>query len=99
MPHTVPDWLTIKDWCVVVADGSRARFLALEPPATPEMESSPTLSEVKDLINPDIAASDEDLLPDINAGVERAGGGGPTHVTDDAREYRRQENARRLSQK
>ena len=67
MPHTGPDWLTIKDWCVVVADGTRARFLALEPAATPEMESSPTLSEVKDLINPDFAASDEDVLRDINA--------------------------------
>jgi len=99
MPHTVPDWLTIKDWCVVVADGTRARFLALEPAATPEMESSPTLSEVKDLINPDFAASDEDVLRDINAGVERAGGGGPTHVTDDHREDRRDENERRFAKK
>ena len=51
----------MSEYCVVVADGTRARFFTLEAAQFPEMESGPNLIEKKDLINPETETAGREL--------------------------------------
>jgi len=97
MPETTNDHEAFKDWCVLVGDGARARFLGLEAAGSPDMESGPNLVELKNLVNPEFDTKDEQVLSDLNSGRGRAAGGGPTHAYDDHRDRRREEIERRFA--
>lgn len=79
----------MSDYCVVIADGVRARFFTLEPVEFPELESGPTLTERRELINRERASSHRDLYSDSKTGRGRAPRGGRAHGYDDGRSERR----------
>lgn len=83
-------------YCVVVAEGSRARFFTVEKPEIPELESGPDLVEQKTMANPEHKAHGDDLLADPRAGRNRSGGG-PSHGYDDHREDYDDECERRFA--
>ncbi len=72
-------------YCVVVAEGSRARFFTVESPEVPELESGPDLVERKRIANPEHQSHSQDLLADARSGRNRARGGA-AHGYDDHRE-------------
>ncbi len=72
-------------YCVVVAEGSRARFFTVENPELPELQSGPDLVERKTMTNPDHQAHGEQLLADSRTGRNRTAKG-PAHGYDDHRE-------------
>ena len=84
-------------WCVLVADGTRARFLVLEPAQSSRPESRPQLVEKKNLINPNLDIAGRDLWSDPKTGRGRAGGGGPAHGYDDHRDRHEDEFERRFA--
>ncbi len=59
------------DYCIVVANGARARIYALEHPAQPEFESGPDLVEVQTLASPEHAARDRAVYTDQITGRNR----------------------------
>ncbi len=71
--------------CIVVADGSRARFFCLEDVPSPETQGGPYLTEVKGLINPEKEAHEAQLFSDSKNGGNRTNGHG-VHGYDDHRE-------------
>src|SRR5438309_1497271 len=84
-------------WCVLVADGTRARFLVLESAQSSGPESRPHLVEKKNLINPNLDIPGRDLWSDPKTGRGRAGGGGPAHGYDDHRDQHKDEFERRFA--
>lgn len=72
-------------YCVVVAEGSRARFFTVEHPEIPELESGPDLVERKTLANPGHQAHGSELLADARSGRNRSVNGSG-HGYDDHRE-------------
>lgn len=84
--------------CVLVADGTRARFLTLEPAQFSQPKSGPQqLVEKKNLINPNLDMRGRDLWSDPKTGRGRAAGGGPSHGYDDHREQHEDEFERRFA--
>ena len=59
------------DYCIVVANGARARLFSLEHPDRPEFESGPDLVEVATLAAPEHAARDRELYTDQVTGRNR----------------------------
>jgi len=86
-------------WCVLVADGTRARFLVLESAQSSEPEPRHHLVEKKNLINPNLDIRGRDLWSDPKTGRGRAAGGGPSHGYDDHREQHAGEFERRFAKK
>lgn len=84
-------------YCVVAADGGRARLFTLEPVQHPEVESGPTLMEHTDLVDPELARTGQDLWASTKSGRNRAPGGGPAHGYDDHRTQHRAESERRFA--
>jgi protein required for attachment to host cells len=84
-------------WCVLVADGTRARFLVLEPAQSSGPLSRPRLVEKTNLINPNLDIPGRDLWSDPKTGRGRAGGGGPAHGYDDHRDRHEDEFERRFA--
>lgn len=85
-------------YCVVVADGARARFFALDPAAGPRSGHAALLIERADLINPSHSHSNGSA--DMPAGEgRRAAAGGPGR-NDDASDasWRREQDRRFASQ-
>ena len=82
--------------CIVVADGSRARFFCLEDVPSPETQSGPNLTEVNDLINPEKEARDSELFSDSKNGGNRTNGHG-VHGYEDHRQRHETENDRRFA--
>lgn len=74
----------MSNYCVIVADGARARFFTLEPVDVPELESGPNLVERSDLINPEAESQGQELWSNVKAGRNRSAGGG-AHSYDDHR--------------
>jgi len=87
----------MSDYCVVVADGARARFFTLEPAGLPEMESGPNLIEQSALVNMEKEAKDRDLLSDTKSGRNRGSSGGGAHGYDDHRAQHGDEVERRFA--
>jgi protein required for attachment to host cells len=83
--------------CVVVADGSRARFFTLRAAEHPELESSPTLIEVNDLIQPEKEQHHEERWAESRPSRSRGRHGGPAHGFDDHREQHLEEQDRRFA--
>jgi protein required for attachment to host cells len=85
------------DYCVVVADGSRARFFTLEPVPIPEVESGPNLVEQRDLVDPERALHGRDQFSETKSGRNMAPRGGPAHGYDDHRERHEDEMDHRFA--
>lgn len=70
---------------VVVADGSRARFLTLEAAGEPAVESGPHLQEREDLTNSEHRETGTEKFSTSRPGSNPGPGGGPGHGFDDHR--------------
>jgi protein required for attachment to host cells len=82
---------------VAVVNGSKARFLTLEPLNAPELESGPDLIERCDLVNPAFEMAGQDLWANTKTGRNRASGG-KSHNYDDHRDNHLVEFGRRFAQ-
>lgn len=80
----------MRRWAVLCADGTRARFLTLEPPSLPT-ESGPKLVEHEVLLDPDLRLPDRELFSESEPGGNRAPPQGPSHGYDDHRDRHRRE--------
>lgn len=87
----------MSDYCVVVADSSRARFFTLESSEVPGVESGPNLVEHKDMDNPEAPAPGRETWTDAKSGRNTARGGGPAHGYDDHRDNHEEEFNRRFA--
>jgi protein required for attachment to host cells len=87
------------NYCIVVADGSRARFFTLEQPGIPELEGGPDLTEHRDLVNPEKEQRSRDLFSNLKSGRHQAPGGGPDHGYDDHRGRHTDEIERRFARR
>lgn len=75
----------MSDYCVVVAEGARARFFTLEPVTLPELESGPNLIEHESLANPIHKAHDGRVFADTRGGRNRTASTGQGHGFDEHR--------------
>ncbi len=82
--------------CVVICNGSRARFFTLEQAAHPA-ESGPNLLERSDLVNPEAMASGKDTWTETKSGRHAAPGAGGAHGYDDHRDQHEDEFMRRFA--
>ncbi|HHS96438.1 MAG TPA: host attachment protein [Chloroflexi bacterium] len=87
----------MNQYCVVVVDGARARFFRLEEAEIPELESSPRLVELEDMVNPEKELPDGELWTEAKTGRNRAPNGGPAHGYDDHRSQHTDEIERRFA--
>ena len=85
------------EYCLVVADGTRARFFSFEATQLPDMESGPNLIEKKDLINPEAETAGRDIWTDPKSGRNTTSGSGMTHGYDDHRDKHMDEFLRRFA--
>lgn len=86
-------------YCVVVADGARARFFSLKPAELPAFEGGPDLDEREDLVNPEKEQTSRELFSNLKTGRNRAPGGGPAHGYDDHRDQHEDEFERRFARR
>jgi protein required for attachment to host cells len=84
-------------YCVVVANGSHARFFSLETPQFPELESGPHLHERKSLSDPELKERGQNLWSG-RPGKNRTRAYSGTHDYDDHRERHAAEYERRFVQ-
>jgi len=84
----------MRNVCIVVADGARARFFALQYPQQPEFESGPDLVEQATLAAPAHDAPDEALYTEGLTGRNRTWGS-ETHDYDEHRDAHDDEVERR----
>jgi protein required for attachment to host cells len=87
----------MSEYCVVVADASRARLFTLVAARSPRIESGPNLVEAMGLVNPEMEIPDRELFSESRGGANRAMGAG-VHGYDDHRGKHEQENERRSAQ-
>lgn len=85
-------------FCVLVADGARARILTLETDAAGLVATSNPLTEVADLTSPERRARDSEVLSDTRPGLRREGPHGPRHAVSDRREGHRHDADRRFAE-
>jgi protein required for attachment to host cells len=88
----------MSEYCVIVMDGARARFLSLQQAEFPEFESSPTLIEHEALINPDKETPPGELWSSRESGREHSATIGSAHTYSDHREHHEDEVERRFTQ-
>jgi protein required for attachment to host cells len=65
----------MSEYCVVVAEGARARFFTLEPAEVPELSGGPDLVEHDALANPQHRAHDDSIYANTRGGRYRTPGG------------------------
>ena len=87
----------MSEYCVVVADGSRARFFSLDPVDFPEVEGGPRLTEQADLINPERDLPQRELFSAPKTIRSRPPLGGSGHGHDDHRAQHEDEFERRFA--
>ena len=87
----------MSDYCVVVADGTRARFFTLEAAQLPGMESGPNLIEKNDLVNSEAESSGRELWTDTKSGRNTTSASGMAHGYDDHRDRHMDEFLRRFA--
>ncbi len=83
--------------CIVVADGARARFFTLMEAEHPEIQSSPNLIEIHDLVQPEKEMHKGELWSETRTGRNRGTNGGPSHGYDDHRSQHAEENDKRFA--
>lgn len=71
-------------FCVVVAEGARARFFTLEHNEVPELEGGPDLVEHESLLNPEHRVHQDEIYADSSGRNRTPGGQG--HVYDEHRD-------------
>jgi protein required for attachment to host cells len=81
---------------ILVAGGTRARFISVEVPDDAELEGGPRLVEHADLVNPDGDTPARALFSDRSG---RAHGGSVSHGLDDHRDQHQAEIDRRFVRK
>ena len=86
-----------RDYLVVVADGTCARFFTLESAAQPSVESGPHLLEHDDLVNTEHEQAGGDKYSSTRTGLNLNQHGGPSHGYDDHRAQHEQEHERRFA--
>jgi len=86
----------MNQYCVVVANGSKARFFTLENPEDPEAQYGPNLIKQADLVQNEAELSDQELWSDSKNGGNR-GHGGQSHGYDDHRDQHRDEADKRFA--
>lgn len=72
------------EFCVVVAEGARARFFTLERSEIPDLEGGPDLIEHASLLNPEHRVNHDAIYAD-SSGRNRTPGG-QSHVYDEHRD-------------
>jgi protein required for attachment to host cells len=86
------------NFCVVVADASRARIFTLESDAG---ELDPTASELveepADLVQPERRRRPSEVFTESRPGLQRGGPREPQHAVSDHREQHKQEGDRRFA--
>ena len=82
-------------YCVVVANGSRARFFSLQDSEIPEIESGPNLVESGEVTDPLLKRKAHDLWSE-RSGKNRSSSGGQSHGYDDHRDQHSAEMERRF---
>jgi len=87
----------MSDYCVILANGSRARFFTLEKPRIPSVDGGPNLVERQDLVNREVESHDRGLWSDPKTGCNRSPGGGQAHGYDDHRSRHVDEFKRRFA--
>jgi len=88
----------MSEYCVVVADSSRARFFTLEDARVPEVESGPNLVEHSDLVDPEVAVPGRENFSEAKSGRNMPRGG-PAHGYDDHRDRHVDERDRRFARR
>ncbi|MEJ2382404.1 MAG: host attachment protein [Gammaproteobacteria bacterium] len=88
---------SMAQYCVVVSNGTRARFFTLQPAQVPELESGPNLIEHNALVNTEREAASNELWSENKTGRNRAPKGGPAHGYDDHRSRHQDEYERRFA--
>jgi protein required for attachment to host cells len=83
---------------ILVAGGTRARFISVEVPADAELDGGPHLLEHDDLVNPDGDIPARVLFSD-RSGSGRAQGGAASHGLDDHRTRHQAEIERRFARR
>jgi protein required for attachment to host cells len=81
---------------ILVAGGTRARFISVEVPADAELDGGPHLIEHDDLVNPDGDVPARVLFSDRSG---RAHGGAVSHGLDDHRDQHQAEIERRFARR
>ena len=87
----------MSDYCVVVADGERARLFTLEAAAVKGVEGGPNLVEQSTLVNPEWGRGGQELWANAKSGRNKARGGGSAHGYDDHRSQHEDEFLRRFA--
>jgi protein required for attachment to host cells len=82
------------DWCILVADGSRARLFTAEFHAG---ESSASLKEREDLVSPERGLAGREIFANIKSGRNREARNAQAHGYDDHRIRHREETERRFA--
>ncbi len=85
----------MSDYCVVVADGARARLFILEQADI--AEGGPNLVELSDLANPEAEAAGREIYSDEKSGRNVAPAGGGAHGYNDHRDQHIDETERRFA--
>jgi len=83
-------------YCVVVANGSRARFFSLQQSEIPEIEPGPKLVEFGELSDPELKRKAHDLWSE-RSGKNRSSSSGQSHGYDDHRDQHAAEIERRFA--
>ena len=86
----------MNQYCVVVANGSRARFFKLEEAEIPEIQSGPNLVETLDLVNPEKESAGGNPWSENKSGRNRSANGN-AHGYDDHRKQHEEEFERRFA--
>ena len=87
----------MNQYCVVVANGSRARLFSLESAEFPELESGPNLVEIIGLTNPEKNVQNRELWSEVKTGRNRGSKSGQAHGYDDHRSQHSDEYERRFA--
>ncbi len=83
------------DYCVVVADGAKARLFSLQ--GADIGEGGPNLVEISGLANPETEAAGKEIYSDNKSGRNTSSGGGGAHGYDDHRNQHIDEIERRFA--
>lgn len=86
----------MSDYLIVVVNRALARFFTLEPVEFPELESGPRMLPYEEMVNPELADSQE-LYTDSKTGRGAAPQGGAVHGYDDNRDQHLDEVRRRFA--
>ncbi len=84
-------------YCVVVADGARARLFSLDEAGVGIGEGGPDLVELSDLANSEVEAAGQEIYSNVKSGRNVGSAGGGAHGYDDHRDQHIEESERRFA--